>query len=81
MKSKYYLTDIDNPDAVGITLEKVLYDTGLSELELEEIVGRFKTTHYKESFRGKLKGEVYIYPDRVEIKHHFTKKTLFKASY
>lgn len=59
-------------------LETVMELTGLSLDELESLVGRFN----KGSVRaGQLRGELVTYiDDTVEIRHHFTKKTLYKTS-
>lgn len=52
-------------------------DTGLASDELESIVGRFKRGHERQ---GHLKGEVLIYANGdVLIRHHFTKKTLWRS--
>lgn len=51
--------------------------TGLSHDEIEHIVGRFKTDHWR--FAGKLKGELLLKSSgQVIIRHHFTKKVLWK---
>jgi len=70
----YYLTNIE-------CIEAVMRDTGLSEYEIEEIVGRFKADHRRKDFAGKLKGQVYIYEDKVQLRHHFTKKVLYECFY
>lgn len=70
----YYLTNID-------CIETVIRDTGLSEYEIEEIVGRFKLDHRRKDFAGRLKGQVYMYKDKVQLRHHFTKKILYECCY
>lgn len=71
---KYYLTSVSN-------IASVMFDTGLSEYEIEEIVGRFKLDHRRKDFAGKLKGQVYLYKDKVQLRHHFTKKILYESYY
>ena len=62
-----YLTDDQN-------VHTVLEVTNLSLEELEGYVGRFKHTHYR--FAGLLRGEAVLHPDKLVIRHHFTKKTI-----
>ena len=67
----FYLSDDSN-------LNRAKRVTDLSLDEIEHLVGRFA----KHSIRsGKLRGEVIIYVDgQVEIRHHFTKKTIWKSN-
>lgn len=65
----FYLSDPENLDQASEL-------TGLSADELELIVGRFT----KQSSRaGQLKGELVVYPSRVVIRHHFSKKKLWEC--
>jgi hypothetical protein len=65
----YYLSDASN-------LQKALDVTNLAIDELESIVGYF-AAHSMRS--GQMRGEVLVKPDTVIIRHHFTKKVLWKA--
>lgn len=70
-KIQYYLSSEN-------MLEEALHDTGLSASEIEEIVGRFDKYHH--AWAGKLKGQVWVYRDKVQIRHHFKKsKVLWEA--
>jgi hypothetical protein len=67
----FYLSD---PDAVSL----VARATGLSEDELESIVGKFPNTHLK--WPNLFKGAVsFKLNGNVEIRHHFTKKLLWRG--
>lgn len=56
-------------------IDKVLHFTDLALDELETIVGRFA----KHSSRaGKLRGELVVEFDSVYIRHHFSKKVLWR---
>lgn len=71
MKQQYYISSVD--------IDKVEEDTDLSAFEIEEIVGRFDKHHWK--FAGLLKGQVWKYDSKVQIRHHFTKKILWESRY
>ena len=63
-----YLSDEHN-------LNPAMEVTGLSQDEIETVVGRFRANS---SRAGQLRGEVYIYSDgKVEIRHHFTKQLIW----
>ena len=70
IEDKFYLSDKDG-------MNRAIWYTNLSEDEVEMIVGRFK----KHSHRaGKLRGEVVVYiTGEVVIRHHFTKKVLWRS--
>jgi len=52
-------------------------DTRLAPDELESIVGRFKDGHER---KGHLKGEILVHVDgSIIIRHHFTKKELWRS--
>lgn len=73
MKRQYYLSKLGS-------LEKALVDTELSACEIESIVGRFKGSHRR--FGGLLKGQVWVYPEKVQIRHHFlSSKILWESEY
>jgi hypothetical protein len=60
--------------------EDVIHDTDMSVLEVEEIVGRFSKDHPK--WGGKLRGQVWVYENKVQIRHHFLKsKVLWESKY
>lgn len=70
LEHSFYLSEDQNLDV----LTKI---TELSTDEIEEIVGRFNQTSLR---AGKLKGEVLVgFDGQVEIRHHFTKKTLWRS--
>lgn len=63
--AQYYLTDPEG----SIRLQAL---TDLSFDEIEQVVGRFRSTHYR--WPGLLRGQVYEYMNgNVEIRHHFHK--------
>lgn len=72
MKLKqYYISNVDPMD--------VVHDTDLSIGEIEEIVGRFHDQH---RFSGALRGQVWVYDNKVQIRHHFLKsRILWEAKY
>lgn len=58
-------------------LERLIDLTELYSDEIEEIVGRFRSSHYR--FAGLLKGEVIEYvTGEIKIRHHFSKKILWE---
>jgi hypothetical protein len=65
----FYLSDPDN-------VPKALELTGLALDELEGIVGYFTKTSHR---AGQMRGEVVCGWDGVLIRHHFTKKVLWRA--
>lgn len=66
----FYLSEESN-------IKKLSELTDLDQSEIKSIVGEFKERH---RFAGKLKGEVVIYSNNtVVIRHHFTKKRLWKG--
>lgn len=70
IEKQYYLTEPGS-------LRALIDVTDLSEDEVESIVGRFNKHHWR--FPGQLRGEVLEHFDGgVKIRHHFTKKTLWK---
>lgn len=67
---RYYLSEPHS-------LQKAKGLIGLSQDEIEHIVGRFKADHWR--FPGKLKGELLLKSSgQIIIRHHFTKKVLWK---
>lgn len=71
VEDTFYLTDDG-------ALERLQAATELSSDEVEEMVGRFRKDHYR--FAGKLKGEVLLgFDGSVEIRHHFTKKNIWRS--
>lgn len=69
VEQSFYLSEQDG-------LDKLVSICELSSDEVEEIVGRFRSDHYR--FAGRLKGEVLVGMDgSVEIRHHFKKNTLW----
>lgn len=71
MKEEYYLSEPRN-------IERALYDCGLSEDELGYIVGRFPDDHHR--WPGQMRGQVWLYHDKVQLRHHFTKKKLWEST-
>jgi hypothetical protein len=70
VEDSFYLSEDGN-------IDRLLQMCELSSDEVEEIVGRFRSDHYR--FANKLKGEVLIGMDgSLEIRHHFKKNTLWK---
>lgn len=65
----FYLSEVEN-------IEKALAITGLALDELEGLVGRFTKTS---SRAGLLRGEVVSDIEGVYIRHHFTKKILWRS--
>lgn len=64
---------LSHPDNAGLVLEL----TGLAEDELESIVGRFPSDHWR--WPSELKGEAVVYANgNIRIRHHFTKKVLWR---
>jgi hypothetical protein len=47
----------------------------MSEVELEDIVGRFESNHVRE---GRLKGLLEITEQGIRIRHHFTRRILWQ---
>lgn len=71
MKQQYYLS---SPGG----LRRCILDTDMTESEIINIVGKFRADHDR---AGQLKGQVWVYPDKVQIRHHFTKKILWSRSF
>ena len=70
-EESFYLSDEKN-------VKKVLRLTGLAEDELESIVGRFKSDHWR--WPNQMKGEVVVkLTGEVKIRHHFTKKVIWSG--
>lgn len=66
----FYLSEDKN-------IDKALQLTQLSMDEIEYIVGRFNKASHRS---GKLRGEIVQNLDgSITIRHHFTKKTLWKS--
>ena len=65
--NSYYLSDPEN-------LTRAVEDTGLDELEIEGMVGRFTSMS---QWEGELRGEVVIYHDRIRLRHHFNKSKVY----
>jgi hypothetical protein len=66
-----YLSDDSN-------VRTLLQEAGLALDELEVVVGRFPLDHH--NWPGKLKGEVvYKMSGEIIIRHHFTKKVLWRG--
>lgn len=61
----------------GGNADQACIDTELSFEELRDMVGEFPVGH---KFVG-LKGQVWVYEDKVQVRHHFTKKKLWEARY
>lgn len=58
---------------------KALDMTGLALDELEGLVGRFTKTSHRS---GSLRGELLLFVDgKVVIRHHFSKKQIWKGFY
>ena len=72
MKVAYYLSTPDNAF-------RAVEDTELSACELEEMVGRFPDDHHR--WPGQLRGQVWLYPNKVQVRHHFTKAILFESHF
>lgn len=70
-KQQFYLSELNN-------LDHICQITGLSYGEVEDIVGRFDARSKR---NGRLKGQIWIYPDKVQLRHHFTNKKLWEAKY
>ena len=59
--------------------ERAVKATWLALDELESIVGRFKETHPR--WPGQLRGEmVFLLDENIQIRHHFSKKVLWKSN-
>ena len=72
IEKSIYLSDPCN-------LPAVMDITDLSDDEIEEIVGRFKQSHWR--FPGQLKGELCINIDGTSfIRHHFKKREILWQS-
>jgi len=69
MKKQFYLSNVED-------LQEVADLTGLTCGEVEDIVGRFKSHSNR---AGQLRGQVWLYHDKVQIRHHFTKKKLWET--
>lgn len=58
------------------SVDRLMSITDLSKDEIEQIVGRFKSHSQR---AGQLRGEVIVFvDDSVAIRHHFTKKILWR---
>lgn len=63
----FYLSDPRN-------LDKAIEVTGLDSFEIEDLVGRFTKMS---QWEGQLRGEVVIYHNKVRLRHHFNKSTVY----
>jgi len=71
IKEQFYLTEKHS-------ISRLKKLTVLDSYEIEHIVGRFKSNHWR--FAGMLMGEVSVYFNGlVEIRHHFSKKLLWSS--
>lgn len=75
IKSQYYLS------AYADNLDSVCFESGLTEGEIEDIVGRFPSDHHR--WAGKLRGQVWMYEKegelfKIQLRHHFSKKVLWE---
>jgi len=71
MKDKsFYLSNKNN-------LDRAFKLTELSLDEIETVVGRFTKNSWRS---GELRGEVVIKPNNIVIRHHFTKKVLWRKN-
>jgi hypothetical protein len=68
---EFYLSEPGN-------LERACEMCELTPLEIEEIVGRFKQSHWR--FGGLLRGQVQVMLNgNIRIIHHFTKRVLWNS--
>jgi phage-related protein len=69
IEESFYLSDSNNHN-------KAIKATGLAIDEIESLVGRFNKNSHR---AGQMRGEVVVFVDgSVKIRHHFTKKTIWK---
>lgn len=74
VEEQFYLSGTSKEESEK--LQKVSDDTGLAYDEIESLVGRFRPHSMR---AGQLRGQVFYYlDDRIEIRHHFTKKLLWR---